>query len=312
MQVPHSPVAVADEKLFPRLDESLGHLIRRTQQLQNLLWSALVDSHVTGAQYAILSVVAAYPGARRSLIEDLAALDRSTSADVIARLQANNWIERERADHDARQSQLSLTPPTRVALPVISQQVCAVQERLLAPLDERDRGELERLLAVVAYADASELRRHVPIDSTVQIMNLATAPFHLLRRAEQRHQRLWSQLVGSLATPTQYAVLCALGPEALDQKTVSSLASLDTSTAADVISRLRRQAVVQVTPDERDRRRNLVQLTPAAFDLVADLTPCANAVHRALCSPLSTKETAQLKGLLRTISFGPDGDLSHM
>jgi len=40
-----------------------------------------------------------------------------------------------------------------------------------------------------------------------------------------------------------------------------------TSNAADVISRLRSQSLLQVTTDEGDRRRKLVGLTPAALDL---------------------------------------------
>jgi len=311
MQTPEHTVQEAAPTLFTRLEASLGHLIRRTQQLHTVHWNEHVVTGITGGQYAILTVIAAYPGIRRTMVEEIAALDRSTSAEIISRLQAGSWIERARAPHDARRSELALTPPTRVALPVITAQVREVQDRLLSGLAETERSDLVRLLAMVAYAEAPELRLTAPSEPDAPVLDLTTTPTHLLRRAEQRHQRLWTSIVQGLATPTQYAVLCALAGDALDQKTVSALASLDTSTAADVISRLRRQGIVLVAPDERDRRRNLVRLAPAALDLLAELTPKAEAVHRELCSPLSPAETARLKALLRRISFGVDSELSH-
>jgi DNA-binding MarR family transcriptional regulator len=309
VQAPEGNIAVGDAAVFSPLEESLGHLVRRTQQLQTFHWSATLDSGLTGAQYAVLTVVAAYPNARRTELEGLSALDRSTSAEVISRLQGNSWIERERASHDGRRSHLTLTPPARAALPAITAQVQRVQDLVTSALTQAETEELVELLATVAYADAPDLRALEPTDPRASVLGFATTPTHLLRRAEQRHQRLWSTLVGGQTTPTQYAVLCAIAYEALDQKTVSALASLDTSTGADVISRLRRQSLLTVTPDARDRRRNLVRLVPETFDLVADLTRRAEAVHHELSAPLPAAETARLKHLLRTISF-PE-EISH-
>ncbi|GGA69362.1 hypothetical protein GCM10011490_19970 [Pseudoclavibacter endophyticus] len=311
MPAPESLQSGVEQPLSSPLASSLGHLLRRTQQLHTLHWSDLVGSGITGAQYAILTVVAAYPDAPRTMVDQLAALDRSTSADVISRLEANSWIERGRATHDGRRRALTLTPPAQVGLHVITEQVRSVQERLLRDLDEAVRDDLIRLLATVAYADAPKLRAEPPANPGAGVLPLPTTATHLLRRAEQRHQRLWSAHVGGAATPTQYAVMCALAGRALDQKTVSSLASLDTSTAADVISRLRRQDIVVVTPDERDRRRNVVCLAPAAHGALADLTPRAETVHRELCSPLDAEEAERLKSLLRTVSLRSGSALSH-
>ncbi|MGO2112609.1 MAG: MarR family winged helix-turn-helix transcriptional regulator [Pseudoclavibacter sp.] len=295
--------------LFQPLASSLGHLVRRTQQLHTLSWVAHVTSGVTSAQYAILTVVAGYPDSPRMMVDRLAALDRSTSADVISRLEANRWIERARAEHDARRSELALTPPARAALPLVTEQVRAVQHHLLRDLDDAERAEVEVALATVAYADVPDLRDQEPSDATAPILDFATTPTHLLRRVEQRHQRLWSAHVGSLATPTQYAVMCAIADGTLDQKSVGSLASLDTSTTADVLSRLRRQGLVEVTPDARDRRRNLVRLAPAAHDLLRNLTPRAEDVHRNLRSPLGEAAAERLKSLLRRVSLEPGDPL---
>jgi MarR family transcriptional regulator, lower aerobic nicotinate degradation pathway regulator len=297
------PETTEEDPHFSALRGSLAHLVRRTGQLLTSVWSDAVDSGITSSQYAVLSVVWAYPGISQQDLGELASLERSTTADVVARLHRHAWLDRRRDAGDARRTLLALTSPALVAMPIVTEQADAAQAALLERLDPAERERLVDQLARVAYPDGVAPDGVRAVDPVAAVRSLTATPVHLLRRIEQRQQRIWVDVVGRAATPTQYAVLCAVGRDTLDQKTVGRLASLDTSNAADVISRLRSQGVLRVIPDVHDRRRNLVTLTPAAFELLGDLTPRAREVHRILSGPLSADEVADLLELLARVSF---------
>lgn len=301
-----------DEALFSRLHDSLGHLVRRTQQMLTSVWGDAVESGVTAPQYAVLTVVSAFPGLSQQDLGELASLERSTTADVVARLDRNSWIDRTRDPADARRTVLVLTPPARVAMPVLTAQAERAQAQLFAVLEPHEQVRLIELLRRVAYADSADLDSVASADPAAPVLSLTGTPMHLLRRIEQRQQRIWGDVVGKLATPTQYAVFCALRRETLDQKTVGALASLDTSNVADVISRLRSQSLLRVEPDENDRRRKLVGLTPQALDLLEGLTPRAQEVHDILSAPLDAAEGRELLDLLARVSFTTAPEFSQI
>src|SRR2546429_6792184 len=92
--------------------------------------------------------------------------------------------------------------------------------------------------------------------------DLRLHPGHLIRRAQQVHYWLWNAEVSAEVTSPQFAVLYALRAEKnIDQKILSERASLDRSTTAEVVARIKTLGLIQRLPDPRDARRNLVRLT---------------------------------------------------
>lgn len=59
-----------------------------------------------------------------------------------------------------------------------------------------------------------------------------------------------------------------------------------------------RQVVVRAQ-DERDRRRNVIQVTPAGKRYLRRLDTVANKAQEALLAPLSPSQQEQLVGLLQ-------------
>src|SRR5690606_40462214 len=94
---------------------------------------------LTGPQYALLSALTRAPVVEQGIAGRLASLDKSTAADVIARLERNDWLHRRRNPADGRRYLLSLTTPARAALAYITPKAATVQARLLEPLAEQDR-----------------------------------------------------------------------------------------------------------------------------------------------------------------------------
>jgi DNA-binding MarR family transcriptional regulator len=68
-----------------------------------------VDPVLTGPQFAVLTAVNAYPGVEQGSLASSVALDRSTMASIVGRLEERGLITRERPAEDGRKRLLFLT-----------------------------------------------------------------------------------------------------------------------------------------------------------------------------------------------------------
>lgn len=123
-----------------------GHLIRRAQQRHQARWAELVGTELTSVQFAVLAKLATDPGTDQNTLAAALSIDTSTLAEVCLRLASRELIERERSAIDARRYRLSLTRGGQAVLERHVPAVDAVGEALLAPLTERERHMLMRLL----------------------------------------------------------------------------------------------------------------------------------------------------------------------
>ena len=124
-----------------------GHLIRRSQQIAVAIFmEECADRDITPIQYAVLSVLAARPGIDQSTLAGLAALDRSTLGDVVARLARRGLLRRTPDPQDRRSRVLTLTPAGSRLLSDIEVPVRRAQRRMLAPLGAAERKLLISLL----------------------------------------------------------------------------------------------------------------------------------------------------------------------
>jgi DNA-binding MarR family transcriptional regulator len=128
-----------------------GHLIRRAQQVHTASWAEILDGQLTGPQYAVLHVIDQWPGINQRRLGELAALDKSTTADIVNRLAGRGWIDRERDPDDGRGRILALTTDAIAWLQGIHRKVDLVQQHLLEPLQPGDRSSFLRDLARVAF-----------------------------------------------------------------------------------------------------------------------------------------------------------------
>jgi len=284
------------------LDTTVGHLLRRAQQAHTALWSQEFGGELTGPQYAVLSVLARRPTLDQSTTGDLASLDKSTTADVLARLRRNGWLASARNTTDARRNDVSLTAAARAALREITPRVMTVQNRLLSPLEDANRQPFTDALTVVAFAGDAPVDDATDSDATS--LSLATAPGHLIRRAEQLHRQHWTQRVGAQLTSTQYAVLsCLSWNPSLDQRTAGELASLDKASMVDIINRLGQRELLTVDRDDADRRHKRLTPTDAALRLLADVTPAVAQVQSDLLEPLARSRIPNLLDGLHAVAY---------
>ena len=118
------------------------------------------------------------------------------------------------------------------------------------------------------------------------------------------HNAVWAEQVSSSLTSPQYAVLVALYQhDDQDQRSVSEYVALDKSTGGDVIGRLVGRGLIRRRRDDRDRRRNVLELTPEGRATMEELTPKVNAFSQRLVGGLTDEEQADLKALLAKLVF---------
>ena len=123
-----------------------GHLLRRAQQLHVAVWLRDVCSETTSVQFAALTVLDQRPGASQSDLGRALDLDRSTIADLVARMVRRGLIERERDEHDRRRNVLQLTATGRDELARLRPRVEAIEATLTAGLSPGERDQLRGLL----------------------------------------------------------------------------------------------------------------------------------------------------------------------
>ena len=124
-----------------------GHLIRRAHQVAVAIFmeeTAAFD--VTPVQFAILNALLEDPGEDQVTLAGKVAFDAATFGSVITRLEGRGWVRREPDGGDRRRKLLWVTPQGAEIAQKMKRSVGKVQQRILEPLDHREREQLVALL----------------------------------------------------------------------------------------------------------------------------------------------------------------------
>ncbi len=135
------------------LKKSPGHLLRRAQQYAHDLYSKDVGSSgPTPRQFEVLHVVAQNEGLSQTDLVGHTGIDRSTLADMIARMMAKGLLSRKRTKEDARANAVSITASGRRMLKGAEAKVNKSDKAVLAALPKTQQAAFMK--ALTAYADA--------------------------------------------------------------------------------------------------------------------------------------------------------------
>lgn len=117
-----------------------GYLIRRLQQIAVALFADETRAFdLTPVQYGALAAIRLQPGIDQTGLVNAVALDRSTVADVMSRLEAKGLIRRAPGAADRRTKVLFATAKGEALLADIEPAAVSAQELILAPLPARQR-----------------------------------------------------------------------------------------------------------------------------------------------------------------------------
>lgn len=145
------------EKRNGVLADSPSHLMHRALQLALDVYAEETGPDgLTQRQFAVLEAVAAKSGLTQTELVKATGIDRSTLADLVARMTTKGLLERERSTLDARAMAVRLSPAGTEALSAARPKVLAADRRIIGLISKSRRETFLSLLAeLAAAADAA-------------------------------------------------------------------------------------------------------------------------------------------------------------
>ena len=139
------------------LGASATHLLHRALQLAlDFHAEAAGPGTITQRQFTVLAAAGAAPypdgGRTQNDLVRATGIDRSTLADLVARMLAKGLLERERSATDARANTVRLSAAGRAALDAGTGPSAAADARLLALLAPKKRDIFLKILTALATA----------------------------------------------------------------------------------------------------------------------------------------------------------------
>lgn len=121
-----------EKRAAPVLERSPSHLLHRAVQLAlDIYADEFGPGAVTQRQYAVLAAAADWQDATQTDLVRSTGIDRSTMADMVARLISKGLLERERSQVDARANAVRLTEAGELVLAEARPKMAAADARLL-------------------------------------------------------------------------------------------------------------------------------------------------------------------------------------
>jgi DNA-binding MarR family transcriptional regulator len=170
-----------------RLSESPSHLLRRTEQFASDIFMKAGGDGVTLRQTVLLAAIAESEGASQSDLVRATGIDRSTLAEMMARMEKKGFIARQAARDDGRAKSVKLTASGRAKLAETLPAVREVDAQLIEALPRNKRLSFRvTLSALAAAADKAHDAEAAEIKRTKKERKLAKADKARRRKRKKR------------------------------------------------------------------------------------------------------------------------------
>jgi DNA-binding MarR family transcriptional regulator len=149
-------------KELKQLSRSFSHLLKRAVQYSvHAYMEEVGKSGLTHRQYTVLMAADAHDGKSQADLVKVTGIDRSTLADLVARLMSQGYLQRRRSKEDARTNSVRLTPAGKKVLRSAQGGADNVDKQLLSLVSASDRKTLIDCLSVFA-AEMDKVDAEVP------------------------------------------------------------------------------------------------------------------------------------------------------
>ncbi|MBO6763555.1 MarR family winged helix-turn-helix transcriptional regulator [Maricaulis sp.] len=139
-----------DTKKFD-LAESPGHLLHRAQQFAaERFMKAMAGAKLTQRQFAVLHATGGNEGLTQTELVKVTGIDRSTLAELVARMVRNGLLEREKLPDDARANAVRLTDDGRALLEAATLGAMEADKAILSALPKNKRASFLETLRRIA------------------------------------------------------------------------------------------------------------------------------------------------------------------
>ena len=162
-ELPSAGIGAAKPGRVPRLGEGkrgeeghIGYLLRQAGASHRLkMERALSDLEVTPPQFAVLTMLNAYPGLSNADLARLSLQTPPTVSVIVGNLERAGAVTRRAHSVHGRIQHIDVTPSGRKLLARCRQRVQAIEQGLLSGLSARDEQVIKRWLVAVALEDAA-------------------------------------------------------------------------------------------------------------------------------------------------------------
>ena len=125
------------------LNSQVMLLLRRASQHTDEAFAALVPAGVlTPRQYVLMSAIAQHTGASQTRLSSATGIDRSTTSEMIVRLQKRKLVRRQRSRYDARVYNIELSDKGQALLNKVAPKAEEIEKVVLNTLGHQRRLEL--------------------------------------------------------------------------------------------------------------------------------------------------------------------------
>jgi DNA-binding MarR family transcriptional regulator len=140
---------VAGDDADPEPQRHTGHLLRRAQQVHVATWMRLVSTEISTVQYSVLVVLDRRGELSQRELGDEVDLDRSTIADLVARMERHGLVLRRPDPRDGRRKTVRLTDQGLDERRRLRPLVDRVEEQLTGSLPSQTRDALRSALRLL-------------------------------------------------------------------------------------------------------------------------------------------------------------------
>ena len=132
-------------------------LHRALQRADSVFAQAVGKQALTRSQFAVLHAVQqSGGGGSQTDVVEATGIDRSSMADLVARLVQRGWLQRQRTERDRRAYEVRLTAKGAAVLAAAEPAARKTQNVLLAPLSKAERSRFLAALELIVKAADSE------------------------------------------------------------------------------------------------------------------------------------------------------------
>lgn len=143
-----------------------GFLVRRLNQIHYAIFAEECKTHsMTPVQFGVLTALSLNPWLDQTAIGSELGLDRTTTADVLKRLEEKNLIMRRMSPTDRRSRQSMVSEEGHKAMKSLHESMMTSQRRLMAPLSSRNQEVFLKLLSTLV--DSNNKYSRAPTRSTL-------------------------------------------------------------------------------------------------------------------------------------------------
>jgi DNA-binding MarR family transcriptional regulator len=263
-----------------------------------------VRSELSPAQFAVLFAIARVPGATQTQVCELASLSPAATSVQIARLSAEGKVVVVENASDRRRMSLYATVPARREVDDYMGRLLDAEEWMLGAIRPHERDRLLDLLDRTAFTDeARRSRAAYAKDDNAAVLNETHAFGRLVRVNLQRYGSAWAARVRSHSLSAHAFLRVIEDIPGCNQRLIGECLSIDPTSVAGLVSRLRQKGLISAMPSEEDRRQRLLNLTDAGLRVLRAHEEAREQVGQQHLGPLGESERHDLLELLAKVTI---------